>query len=264
MTETMTQRFVAQYLRANNKHDVRAPRVYLAFTEFIDGWVCDNSDTALVAAAVQALIAIPSPNSRHGPVGGGLIEHPFFVDRTSSIQYESVEELEDHVNGILSVTGKKGCVRLRDEVINYGLCLCVSDLKLVNFMRDKDGRIVAVDYGGYYFLLPSFALALRYRAFAHELSAILQYPPASCALAPFSSNNLGEHISLLSLLLFLSFFFAFAPLQEHRADYTAQAFRNVSSPGFMTERGAQAFARPVTLPCAVASTVARFAMTQHG
>ena len=109
MSEAMTQRFVAQYLQADNNHDVRAPRVYLAFTwgdfgyivsEFIDGRMCDSSDTALVAAAVQALIAIPSPSSRPGPVGGGLIEHPFFVDRTSSIQYESVEELEDHVNGV--------------------------------------------------------------------------------------------------------------------------------------------------------------------
>lgn len=113
MGEAMTQRFVAQYLQADNNHDVRAPRVYLAFTwggvgyivsEFIDGRMCNNSDTALVAAAVQALIAIPSPSSRPGPVGGGLIEHPFFVDRTSSIQYESVEELEDHVNGVSLVS----------------------------------------------------------------------------------------------------------------------------------------------------------------
>ena len=109
MGEAMTQRFVAQYLQANNNRDVRAPRIYLAFTwgdfgyivsEFIDGRMCNNSDAALVAAAVQALIAIPSPSSRPGPVGGGLIEHPFFVDRTSSIQYESVEDLEDHVNGV--------------------------------------------------------------------------------------------------------------------------------------------------------------------
>ena len=82
-------------------------------------------------------------------------------------------------------------------------------MKLVNFMKDKDDRIVAVDYGGYSFLPPSFfALALRHGAFAHELAAMLQYPPckdnskalvsASCALAPFSSNNIGEHIFSLS------------------------------------------------------------------
>lgn len=106
-------------------------------------------------------------------------------------------------------------VNLRDEVANYGLRLCASDLKLVNFMKDKDGRIVAVDYGGYSFLPPSFfALALGYGAFAHELSTMLKYPlckddttalvTASCALAPFDTNNIGEQISLLSLLCFLS------------------------------------------------------------
>ena len=29
-----------------------------------------------------------------------MIEHPFFIDRTSSIWYESVEELENHINGV--------------------------------------------------------------------------------------------------------------------------------------------------------------------
>ena len=109
MGEARTQRFVAQYLQGNNNPAVRAPRVYLAFTwgnfgyivtEYIDGHICDGSDTALVTAAVQALITIPSPSSTPGPVGGGLIEHPFFVDRMSDIWYESVEELQDHVNGV--------------------------------------------------------------------------------------------------------------------------------------------------------------------
>ena len=60
--------------------------------------MCDESDIPRVAAAVQYLISIPSPSSTPGPVGGGPIEHPFFIDRTSSIWYESVEELQNHVN----------------------------------------------------------------------------------------------------------------------------------------------------------------------
>ena len=88
---------------------MRAPRVYLAFTwgdfgyivsEYIDGQMCGKSDIPLVAAAVQSLITIPSPSSIPGPVGGGLIEHPFFIERTSSIPYESVKELQDHINGV--------------------------------------------------------------------------------------------------------------------------------------------------------------------
>ena len=64
--------------------------------------MCEYSDTDLiaVAAAVQILIAIPSPNSKLGRVGGGQIEHPFFYDWKASIEYESVEDLQDHVNGV--------------------------------------------------------------------------------------------------------------------------------------------------------------------
>ncbi|KAG8911170.1 hypothetical protein FRC00_006960, partial [Tulasnella sp. 408] len=209
MGEAKTQCYVVQYLRDSNNTAVRAPRVYLAFTwsgfgfivsEYIDGQICDNSDIALIAAAVQALINIPSTDLKPGPVGGGLIEHPFFVDRESSIEYESVEELEDHINGILSVTGRKGRVSFHDELANGGLRLCVSDLKLVNFMKDRDGRIVAVDFGGYSFLPPSFfAFALKQGNFALRLAGMLRYPPstnvaalvsASCALAPYSSNDI--------------------------------------------------------------------------
>lgn len=108
MSEAKTQDYVMQYLRE------RAPHVYLAFTwdgygfivsEYIDGPMCDNSDIPLVAAAVKALINIPSPDSRPGPVGGDLIEHPFCDERRSSIEYESIEELEDHINGILRQRG---------------------------------------------------------------------------------------------------------------------------------------------------------------
>ena len=106
--EAKTQLYVAQYLRAHTNPAVRVPRVYLAFTwgdfgfivaEYIDGQICDDSDVPLVAAAVQALITIPSPGPKPGRVGGGLIEHPFFVNRMSSMEYKSVEELQDHVNG---------------------------------------------------------------------------------------------------------------------------------------------------------------------
>lgn len=62
----------------------------------------DSSDIELVAAAVQVLTNIPSLDSNvtPGPVGGGCIEHPFFLERKSSIWYESVQELQDNVNGV--------------------------------------------------------------------------------------------------------------------------------------------------------------------
>jgi len=213
MGEARTQRFVAQYLEAHNvAAAVRAPRVYLAFTwgnfgfivsEYIDGPMCDNSDIALVAAAVQTLIKIPSPSLTPGPVGGGVIEHPFFIDGKSDIWYNTVEELQGHINGILAKTGRPGRVNFTGEVADFGLLLCVSDLKIVNFMKDREGRIVAVDFGGYSFLPPSFfALALTYGDFAHRVASMLEYPEspstnvsatesASCALVPYSSNDIG-------------------------------------------------------------------------
>jgi hypothetical protein len=109
MGEARTQLFVAQYLQDKNSPAVRAPCLYLAFTwsdcgfivsEYIYGQECDDSDDALIATAVMALITIPCPDLKPGPVGGGLIEHPFFYNRTSSIEYKSVEDLEDHVNGV--------------------------------------------------------------------------------------------------------------------------------------------------------------------
>jgi hypothetical protein len=109
MGEAKTQNFVTQYLNDKADSVVRVPQVYLAFTcgafgfiimEYIDGQICTNSDVDLVATAVQSLINIPSPTSTPGPVGGGVIEHPFFIERTSSIWYESVKELENHINGV--------------------------------------------------------------------------------------------------------------------------------------------------------------------
>lgn len=109
ISEARTQQFVKQYLKSNNITTVRAPHVYLAFryghqdyivSEYIDGRLCNKADVPQVAAAIQDLIAIQSPTTTPGPVGGGLIEHPFFVERESNIWYESVDELQAHINGV--------------------------------------------------------------------------------------------------------------------------------------------------------------------
>ena len=88
-------------------------------------------------------------------------------------------------------------------------------------MKDKENRIVAVDFGGYSFLPPSFFLfALNHGGpsrLKQYLIRVLGFPDsttlsllvsASCALAPFSSNDVGEQVSLL-------FSLAPAPLQEY-------------------------------------------------
>ncbi|KAF9016817.1 hypothetical protein BDZ89DRAFT_1045547 [Hymenopellis radicata] len=196
MGEAKTQHLVAQYLESNRIAAVRAPRVYLAFTwgafgfivsEYIDGQICGDSDIPLVATAVQYLITIRSTSPTPGPVGGGLIEHPFFVDRTSSIWYDSVEELQAHINGILLATERSERVNFEPELASHSLPLCVSDLVPANFMKDREGKIVAVDFGGYSFLPHSFfVFALNHggpsRLKQHMIS-ILKYPRSSTVSA---------------------------------------------------------------------------------
>ncbi len=69
-------------------------------------------------------------------------------------------------------------------------------------MKDKEGRIVAVDFGGY-----SLRLALRRDGdFAQRISYLHEVPlspnleateSASFALVPYGRNEIGEQISLL-------------------------------------------------------------------
>jgi hypothetical protein len=109
MGEALTQHFVGQAINGEADAAVRVPCVYLAFRsgnygyivmEYIDGSTCDDSDAKLVAAAVRSLIAVRGPSAKPGPVGGGPIGHRFFVEWKSSRTYDSVQELEQHLNGV--------------------------------------------------------------------------------------------------------------------------------------------------------------------
>ncbi|KAF9494375.1 hypothetical protein BDN71DRAFT_1507658 [Pleurotus eryngii] len=62
---------------------------------------------------------MPSPSSVPGP-------------------YETVEELEGHVNGILAATERtQRHVDLKSKVAHTGLTLRASDVNPVNFMEDR-------------------------------------------------------------------------------------------------------------------------------
>lgn len=109
MAEARTQQYVAQKVNSDPDAPVRVPNVYLFFEsrgwgyilmEFIDGELCDFADAPQVAIAVQYLITIKCPTEMPGPVMGGPICHDLFIDRESSVVYESVELLEMHINGV--------------------------------------------------------------------------------------------------------------------------------------------------------------------
>lgn len=128
MGEARTQHYVAQSL--NDKAGapaVRIPCVYLAFesdsigyivSEYIDGSICNNTDAALVAAAVQSLITVQGPSVEPGPAGGGPIEHRFFVEWKSSITYRSVDELEAHINGVSEVFPSESPLQLHISLVS--------------------------------------------------------------------------------------------------------------------------------------------------
>ncbi|KAF6763416.1 hypothetical protein DFP72DRAFT_1000818 [Ephemerocybe angulata] len=221
MSEARTQHFVASLI--NDRQDdapVRVPLVYFAFKtarygyivmEYIKGVACSRPDAKLVGAAVQYLIAIQAPDSRPGPVGGGLIGHRFFVDCESSAEYESVQQLEDHVNGILRYAKRPDLtVSFKDEFEAHGLCLSLSDMNQNNFLKDERGDIVAIDFEVASFLPMCFielAFAETNSGFVSLVSRHVHIPKsghlkalqkAMYTLLRWRNNNIGFSIGLPS------------------------------------------------------------------
>lgn len=174
--------------------------------EYIDGPACDDSDAVRVAAAVECLIRVKGPTPAPGPVGGGPIKHRFFVDWDSSLTYNTVQVLEDHVNGILKNMGVSQRVSFNDEP----LCLCPCDLDRTNFKKGLQGKVVALDFGATCFLPSSFfafAMTMAHDRFTQLVARYVQYPAssnleamlrASYYLVPFGKNTIGLPRSLKS------------------------------------------------------------------
>ncbi|KAG8960644.1 hypothetical protein FRC05_006702, partial [Tulasnella sp. 425] len=214
--EALTQDWVAKALDANPEAPVRVPRVYDYFripihwfnVEFghivmqhIDAPDCEGSDVDLVTKAVEWLIRLKGPSSAPGPVGGGPVVHTFFDEWESHIACNTVEELEDHVNGILGVMEDTRRVSFVAEA-HHGLYLCPCEIHPGNFKKVRDGKVVALDFGATCFLPRSFfvfTMARRVNSFAFKVAQRLTYPPsgnvsammaASYYLVPHGTNNI--------------------------------------------------------------------------
>jgi hypothetical protein len=98
---------------------------------------------------------------------------------------------------------------LISEFQAYGLRLCLSDMNQANFMKDRNGKIVALDFGATCFLpISFFELALcNSDPFTQLLRPLISRPEstqlnalwlASRSLVQFGKNTIGEHISSLS------------------------------------------------------------------
>ena len=111
LAQARTQDWVAKAVNDDPRLNVRVPTVYEAFEipfsgvsighiimEYIDAPHCDENDTELAANAVQTLIGLKAQDAVPGPVGGGLIRHPLFIDWCSNYAYDTVEKLNKHMN----------------------------------------------------------------------------------------------------------------------------------------------------------------------
>ena len=109
--EARTQHYIALEVNRSTDAPLRVPYVYLAFEfgsqgfiamEYIDGAALElnDRDFADAAAAVQFLASIRGPDLVPGPIGGGIICHPFFFDHEAEVVYPTVGSLQRHVNGV--------------------------------------------------------------------------------------------------------------------------------------------------------------------
>ncbi|TFK50790.1 hypothetical protein OE88DRAFT_1735546 [Heliocybe sulcata] len=157
---------------------LKSKRMGYIVMEFIEGVVCSTADARLVAPAVQFLITIKGPTAQPGPI----------ATPSSST-----------ANQRLWSTNRGRSV---PEVEKYGLRLCLSDMNQTNFVKDRENKIVALDFGATCFLPVSFfELALHnHDPFTHVLRQLIVHPTstqsdassvASGCLVPYDTNNLG-------------------------------------------------------------------------
>ncbi|KAF6757672.1 hypothetical protein DFP72DRAFT_1065464 [Ephemerocybe angulata] len=212
MEDARTQQYVADIVKQDDAAPVRVPAVYSFFKsqlgrgyivmELIDGEVCSNADADLVAAAVQYLIAIKAPTDQPGPIGGGPVCHTLFPDVRSSVTYSSVDWLEKHMNGILAHVGRPQRLSLKSQIKTYGLSLCPSDMRRKNFLKDREGKIVAINFDCTCFLPISFFEVALYHHddFTHLIRQRIVYPTSAQSdtlykalktLVQFGTDKLG-------------------------------------------------------------------------
>ncbi|KAF9472750.1 hypothetical protein BDN70DRAFT_925524 [Pholiota conissans] len=179
-----------------------SPDLGFIVMEHIDG-VCSDPDGALVAAAVEFLITIKNPTTIPGPIGGGLIIHLFFLDWEVAIVYDGfgargaykrtklylvtvyLDLASMNLPQILAFVGSKQRVHLTPEVESHGLPFCPCDMNRNNFFKDREARIVAIDFCATCFL-PSFDVALhkgRGDQFVKQVTQHLKRPVSAQCIA---------------------------------------------------------------------------------
>ncbi|KAK0207369.1 hypothetical protein IW262DRAFT_1443504 [Armillaria fumosa] len=164
MGEARTQAFIANIVNSDKDCVVRVPHVYFAFRykrigyiimQHIHGHDCNEDNLNEIARAVKRLLSIKSETRSPGPVRGGPVAHRFFADHQSDIRYNSVSELQEHVNNILAKAGYPCRVDFNKED-SGNLSLCLDGIHPGNFRKDTHDRLFALDFGKTNFLPSAF------------------------------------------------------------------------------------------------------------
>ncbi|KAK2736847.1 hypothetical protein FQN57_000527 [Myotisia sp. PD_48] len=112
-----------------------------------------------IAFAISELLRIPVKQSHPSAVNGEHIRHTLFDMEEAPRLYQTVEQLEQHLNGFLALTKCKARVQ---DLSREPLVFCHSDLHPGNFLIDQDGHIVVIDFADASILPSSFAKSALY------------------------------------------------------------------------------------------------------
>ena len=125
--------------------------------QFFDDWESFQSVADRyfdkIADGLRLLLSLPVPDGTPpGPAGGGIIRHPLFKEHQASLQYDSLDMMERHLNNVAhTLRADAPGVKLERE-----MHLVLSDLYEGNFMFTEDGDLYIIDFEQANFLPLSF------------------------------------------------------------------------------------------------------------
>ncbi|ERT02864.1 hypothetical protein HMPREF1624_01167 [Sporothrix schenckii ATCC 58251] len=130
---------------------VRVPGIFYACRTMQRACKDDEAEAervrGIVVHCLNDLIRIPvAAGSRPAAIDGGRIRHDVFDCRVASRHYENVNQLEEHIN-----------YPLVKDLEREPMIFLQEDWFPANFMRDADGRPVAIDFSETSILPSSFA-----------------------------------------------------------------------------------------------------------
>lgn len=112
-----------------------------------------------IAEGIRLLSVKAPPEAKPGPVGGGIIRHPFFKNFEAATPYRDVEMLEAHLNKVLRLRTRRSPEPAPTITFGKELEFYYSDLSAENFIfTDVAGHTVLyiIDFDEAGFLPPSF------------------------------------------------------------------------------------------------------------